>query len=108
MPNDPLVLIKHLNKMSKHLGKDVASNMGIPISEFKEYIKPSEIKSIVKQYCVKKNGKYLMNSIILQKIFREINNWVLGIQLAKMASDGQLEARWDEEQNCIMFETRGK
>jgi hypothetical protein len=106
MHDDPLVEIKCINKMSKHIGKDVAKNMNIPLSELKEYIKPKEIKSIILQYAVVQRGKALLNAFILQKIFKEVNNWILGIQLSKMASKGDLEASWDEEQNCMVFSSK--
>lgn len=103
--DDDLVIIKDMNKMSKHIGKDVARNLSIPISEFKEYIKPKEIKSLIKQYSINKQEDYLINTLILQKIYSEVNNWVLGISLSKMASEGKLETSWDSEQNCMLFET---
>lgn len=100
-----LVKIKNINRMSKHIGKDVANSLNIPLSEFKEYITPKEVKSIIKQYSVCKDGEYLLNTLILQKIFSEVNNWVLGISLCKMASEGKLETSWDSEENCMFFET---
>lgn len=104
MNNDPLVAIKNINKMSKHIGKDVARDMGIPLSEFKQYIKPKEIESLVKQYSVKRGDESMINTNILQTIFKEVRNWTLGIQLCKLASSGQLDSYWDDEQNCIIFE----
>jgi hypothetical protein len=106
MIDDPLVSIKNISRMSKHIGKDIAKNMGIPIKELKQYIRPSEIQSIIKQYCIVKNSNYMINTLILKKVFQEVNNWVLGIQLCKMASSDQLEAVWDGDQNCIIFETK--
>jgi uncharacterized protein Yka (UPF0111/DUF47 family) len=106
MNDDPLVTIKNINQMSKHIGKDIANNMGIPLSEFKHYIKPKEIRSIIKQYSVKKDEEDMINTTILQKIFNEVNNWVLGIQLCKMAVDNKLDSCWDTEQNCIIFEAK--
>lgn len=108
MFDDPLVSIKNMNKMSKHIGKDIAKNMGIPLKELKDYIKPSEIRSIIQQYCIRKDSECMINTLILKKVFQEVNNWVLGIQLCKMASNGQLDAVWDGDQNCIIFETKEK
>lgn len=105
MKRDPLVRIKNIKKISKHIGRDIASEMLIPLSEMKNFIKPKEITSIVKQYAISKNGGYYINTIILNKIFSEVKNWVLGIQLAKMASDGKLDTIWDEEQNCMIFKS---
>ena len=108
MFDDPLVAIKNVNKMSKHIGKDVAKHMGIPLSELKDYIKPKEIRSILQQYCIPQEDRLMINTLILKKIFQEVNNWVLGIQLCKMASNGQLEACWNDEENCMIFETKEK
>jgi hypothetical protein len=105
MSTDPLIQIKCINKMSKHIGKDIARSMNIPITELKEYIKPKEIKSIILQYSVPRDEKALINSMILKKILKEVNNWVLGVQLCKMASRGEIETSWDDEQNCMIFET---
>lgn len=100
-----LVKIKSINRMSKHIGRDIANNLNIPLKEFKNYIRPKEVKSLIEQYSIRKNGEYMINTFILQKIFSEVNNWVLGINLCKMAVDGKLETSWDDEQNCMLFET---
>lgn len=105
MSDDQLMKIKSIKGVAKHIGKDIATEMMIPLREMKDYIKPKEIASIVRQYSIYKNGDYFMNTIILQKIFTEVKNWVLGIQLAKMASCGKLETMWDEEQNCMIFKS---
>lgn len=104
--NDPLMKIKSIKKLAKHIGRDIAKEMLIPIEEMKDYIKPKEIGSIIKQYSIKKNNTHMMNSMILAKIFAEVKNWVLGIQLAKMASSGQLDTIWDCEQNCMTFKSK--
>lgn len=105
--DDPLLKLKSIKKISKHIGRDVANNMLIPIEEMKDYIKPKEVASIVKQYCIYENSSYHINTMILQKIFNEVKNWVLGIQLAKMASKGQLDTIWDDEKNCMIFKNIG-
>lgn len=106
MYDDKLVKIKNISKLSKHIGRDIANEMLIPLSEMKEFIKPKEISSIVKQYSIKKNSSYFMDSIILGKIFQEVKNWVLGIQLAKMASNEQLDTIWDNDENCMIFKSK--
>lgn len=106
MSDDKLMKIKNIKQIAKHIGKDIASEMMIPLREMKDYIKPKEVASIVKQYCIYKNGDYFMNTMILHKVFTETKNWVLGIQLAKMASSGKLETMWDEENNCMIFKSR--
>lgn len=106
MSDDELMKIRSIKGVSKHIGKDIAKEMMIPLKEMKEYIKPKEIASIVKQYSINKNNEYYMNTNILQKIFTEAKNWVLGIQLAKMASSGKMDTMWDEDQNCMIFKSK--
>ena len=106
MTDKDMVKIKDIKGISKHIGKDIAQEMMIPINEMKYFIKPKEVASIIKQYSIYKDGEYFMNTMILEKIFHEVKNWVLGIQLAKMASDEKLETIWDEEQNCMIFKSK--
>lgn len=103
---DPLVKIKNINAMAKHIGRDVARSKSIPISELKEYITPKEVKSIIQQFAIPDEESYLINTSLLQKIFYEVNQWVLGIELCKMASKGLLETSWDDEQNCMTFSAK--
>lgn len=104
--DDKLMKIKNIKRIAKHIGKDVANEMLIPINEMSDFIKPKEVSSIIKQYCIYKDHDYLMNTMILQKIFSEVKNWVLGIQLAKMASEDKLDVIWDDEENCMIFKSK--
>lgn len=103
MEKDPLVAIKNIKRTAKYIGKDVAKNRGIPISEFSDYIKPKEIVSLIKQFAIERDDKYLINTKLLQKIFTEVHDWVLGVTLSKMASKDLIETYWDEELNCMTF-----
>lgn len=106
MSDEELMKINNITGVSKHIGKDIASEMMIPLKEMKQFIKPKEISSIIKQYSVKKNNEYYMDATILNKVFTEVKNWVLGIQLAQMASEGKMDTMWDEEQNCMIFKSK--
>ena len=106
MNDEKMVKVKSIKKIAKHIGKDVANEMLIPIEEMSGYIRPKEVSSIIKQYCIRQDDQYLMNTMILQKIFTEVKNWVLGIQLAKMASEDKLEVTWDSEENCMIFQSK--
>ena len=44
-----------------------------------------------------------MNYKILHRICEEINTWVLGIELAKLASLDSVETYWDDQKNCMVF-----
>lgn len=101
---DPLVKIKNMAKAAKHLGRDAARNRGIPLSEFKKYITPKEVRSIIEQYAVRDdNGDYMLNHKLLMKICEEIDSWILGIELSKMASTDMLDTYWDDDKNCMVF-----
>jgi hypothetical protein len=101
---DNLVKIKNLTHAAKHLGKDIAKQRKIPLCKFKEYITVKEIKNIIKQYALQdEHDDYLINYKILHKICEEINTWVLGIELAKLASLDSVETYWDDEKNCMVF-----
>jgi hypothetical protein len=103
MDKEPLVIIKNIKKTAKYIGKDVAKNRGIPLNELTSYIKPKEIVSIIKQYSIPNEDKYLMNTKILQNIFTEVHDWVLGVTLSKMASKDLIDTYWDETLNCMTF-----
>lgn len=101
---DKLVKIKNLTRAAKHLGKDIAKQRKIPLCKFKEYITVKEIKNIIKQFALEDEaGGCLINYKILHKICEEINTWVLGIELAKLASLDSVETYWDDERNCMVF-----
>jgi hypothetical protein len=104
MAKDPLVKIKNMVKAAKHLGRDAAMKRGIPISEFKNYITPKEVLSIIKQYAIMDdNGDYMLNHKLLMKICEVVDSWILGIELSKLASTDQLETYWDDNKNCMVF-----
>jgi hypothetical protein len=103
MKKDPLVAIKNLKRTAKYIGKDVAKNRGIPLEDLSHYIRPREIVSIIKQFAIEKEEKYLLNTKLLQKIFTEVHDWVLGVSLSKMASNDIIDTYWDSELNCMTF-----
>ena len=101
---DKLVKIKNLTRAAKHLGKDIAKQRKIPLNKFREYITVKEIKNIIRQYALQdEDNGLLMNYKILHRICEEINTWVLGIELAKLASLDSVETYWDSEKNCMIF-----
>lgn len=104
---DRLVKIKNLTDAAKHLGKDIAKRRQIPLRELKNYISVKEIKSLIQQYAHKSDeGDLMMNFTILNKICQEVEWWVSGIELCKMASNDLLDVYWDEEKNCMTFASK--
>ena len=101
---DKLVKIKDINKMARHLRKDIASQQAVTIKELKDFITQEETISLIKQYSKKnRNGDYLINTKILDKIFTEMYNWILGVELCKLASNGVFDVYWNDDENCMTF-----
>jgi hypothetical protein len=101
---DNLVKIKNLTLAAKHLGRDIAKQRKIPMCKFKEYITVKEVKNIIRQFGLQdEDGSILINYKILHKICEEINVWVLGIELSKLAALDSIETYWDDERNCMVF-----
>jgi hypothetical protein len=48
-----------------------------------------------------------MNTKILQKIFTEVHDWVLGVTLSQMASKDLIDTYWDSTLNCMTFAPKG-
>jgi hypothetical protein len=66
-----------------------------------------EIVSIIKQFAIEDNDTYIINTSILKKIFIEVNDWILGMTLSRMASNDLIETYWDNELNCMTFSPKG-
>jgi hypothetical protein len=104
---DPLHRIKNLKKLAKHLAKSVAEDCGLTIDDLKEYMTVKNAINIVKENAKKdKNGELLINTKILEKICLEMSGWLLGVNLAKLASQDVLDCYWDNKKNCMVFKKK--
>lgn len=101
--------IKDLTKFAKKIGKTVAIDSGFTIKDLKNYINVSNIKQIILQHCiVDKRRQILVNEAILQNICSDIFEWLIGTDLAKMASEDIIDCYWSDEDDCIIFESKIK
>jgi hypothetical protein len=101
---DKLVKIKDIERMARHLRKDIASQQAVNIKELKQFITQDETVSLIKQYSKKNDkGDLLVNTKILDKIFQEMYNWIVGIEISKLASKGVFDVYWNDEQNQMTF-----
>lgn len=106
---DETFRIKDLTKFAKKIGKTVALDSGFTIEDLKSYIKVSNIKQIILQHCVvDEQRQILINEEILKTICSDIFEWLMGTDLAKMASEDIIDCYWSDENNCIMFESKKK
>lgn len=102
--HDKPAKIKDLAKMSRHIRKDIAKQHGMPLSQLKFYITQNEVISLIRQYAEKnEEGELLVNCTILDRIFKEVYNWIVGIEVSKLASKGDFEVYWNDEKDCMVF-----
>ena len=97
--------IKNLTRFSKGIGKAVAEDLDMQTEELADYISVRNVREIAQQFCVynKHRKKYIASEKILESILEETRNWILGLQLARECSSGELECAWDNERDCMIF-----
>jgi hypothetical protein len=96
--------ICNINKFAKSLGKIVAKDIGFSTKELKSYIKVSNIKNIIIQHSNgMSNGKLTIDEKNTKRVYNEILNWLVGSELAKLASENVLDCYWDDKKNTMMF-----
>lgn len=104
---DPLHRIKDIKKLAKHLAKNVAVDCGLTIEDLKQYMTVKNAISIIKENAkINEKGEFLINTKILEKICLEMSGWLLGVNLAKLASDDVLDCYWDNRKNCMVFKKK--
>ena len=106
---DPLHRIKDIKRLAKHLAKNVAVDCGFTIDELKQFMTVKNAINIIKEKAQKdENGDFLINTKILETICLEISGWLLGVNLARLASDDKLDCYWDDSKDCMVFRKKAK
>lgn len=96
--------INNINKFAKSLGKIVAKDIGFSQEELKKYIKVSNIKNLILQYCNgRRRGKLTIDENNTSRVCQEIFSWLIGADLARMAAEDILDCYWDDKQNQMVF-----
>lgn len=98
--------IKNMMGFCKTIGFTVADEIGMSPKEFKNYIKPSNVRKIAEQYCTKKGRSYFIEEEKIDDIYEDTRNWVIGIDLAKLAAQDKLECYWDDDINQMVFQKK--
>ena len=100
--------IQDINKISKNIAKAVAKYAGFSYKELRSYIKVANVKQIVEKYSsFNQRGNLCIDEEEAQAACEEIFDWLVGVDLAKLASNGDLDCYWDNEQNCMIFKSKG-
>lgn len=97
------VEIKNLTKFAKLLAKQSCRDIGINIKEIKNYISVKQAKNIVLQYCIIDSGRFILNKKRMDKIQKELCDWIYGVQLSKLSGEDKLDCYWDDDKNKMMF-----
>jgi hypothetical protein len=97
--------IKDMRGFAKSIGKTVAEDLQMDKSELKDYITVKNVVEMATQYCIydKTNKKFIANEGILDTILEETRDWIIGLSLARLSSEGHLECAWDDERECMIF-----
>lgn len=93
-----------INKFAKNLGIIVAQDIGFSTKKLKSYIKVSNIKNIIMKHSNGiSNGKFIIDEKNAKKAYNEIFDWLIGCDLATLASQNVLECYWDDDKNTMVF-----
>lgn len=99
--------IKNIDKFAKYIGRLVAKQSGFTSKEFKSYINISNIKNIIYNHAEKiDDGSIALNEKTTNIIYSEIFDWLVGVDLAKLAADDILDCYWDNKRNCMIFKNK--
>jgi hypothetical protein len=101
---DKLVKVKDVKAMARHIRRDIAKQQGVPIKELKDFITQNEMISLIRQYSQPdESGELLVNCKILDKIFKEAYNWIVGIEISRLAAAGTFDVYWSDDKNSMVF-----
>ena len=106
--DDEINRFDDLHKFSTKLAKFVARSSGYTIKELKAYIRPVNVKKIVKKYSKFVDDHYIMTEDQAHEACEEILDWLVGVELAKLAADDVLDCYWDDETNQPIFKAKQK
>lgn len=95
--------IKNMNGFAKKILSIACNDIGIDQSEYKNYINVDNVKQIVKIHSEQQDDDFYVDDDVIEKICDDLQNWVLGVQLSKMCSDGTLDCYWDDVADCMVF-----
>ena len=98
--------ITQLGPMAKRLGKAIAKDGNFTVDELKEYISVSNIKQIIKEFSMIKDGRLFIDEDGMEQAAEQVHNWLIGVDLAKLAGQDKVNCYWDDEKNCMTFEEK--
>lgn len=105
---DKVWRIKDFDGFCKQTLKICCAQLGMEKPEYDKYITIENVQQIVKSCAEIEDEDLYLTEEIFEKITEEIQNWVMGVQLSKMCSKGDLDCYWDSDKNCMVFKVADK
>lgn len=70
-----------------------------------EFISISQVINMVKEHNLglDDQGNFLINNDVFDDVFNHIRDWIYGVGLSKLASQGFVDCSWDDEANEMVF-----
>lgn len=97
-----------LDKFSRSVAKFVARSSGYTFKELKRYIRLGNVKKIIKNHAQFIEDHYVITEEDAHEACEEILDWLVGVELASLASDGVLDCWWDNDRNQMVFQSVAK
>tara|TARA_R100000278_G_scaffold53223_2_gene44645 strand:+ start:684 stop:1007 length:324 start_codon:yes stop_codon:yes gene_type:complete len=94
---------KDIRKFSLKIGKFVARSAGYTIKELRSFINVSNVEGIVRNHATMEEDYFTLSEKQAENICDEILDWLVGVEIAKMAAEDKLDCYWDDEINEMVF-----
>ena len=90
--------IRNIGKFTKSLAKDVCYHLDITMKELNQYMSFAQAKNLVKDFCTQgEDGGYNITRDDYHQCATDMQSWIIGFEVARMASDGQFECYVHED-----------
>ncbi len=97
---------KNINKFSKNIAKLVARQGGYSYKELKSFINVGNVINIVKEYAHVEDDSFTLTVDETNMICEEIFDWLVGVELAKLAADDVVDCYWDDKDEQMIFKRK--
>lgn len=101
--------IKNLEKFIKATIKGICELNGYDKKEIKKYIDKNNIQCLMKKYVyTDTDNEIFISDKDTVKLYDDVREWIVGVELSKIAGQDLIECYWDDENNCMKFYHKSK
>ena len=94
---------KNIRKFSLNIGKFVARSAGYTVKELRSFINVGNVEGIVRHHATLEEDSFTLSEKQAEKICDEILDWLVGVELAKIAAEDRIDCYWDDKRNEMVF-----